>query len=107
MKLIGIALCWSALFAVGLGAQTQETQTKTKVAIKSGKEVTVTGCVARSLTDPGFVLTNAADRRGALPDYTLITDSDLSKYVGHRVRVDGKATDRGDANVEVVAAVCP
>ena len=37
--------------------------------------------------------------------YTLVTDKDLKDHVGHRVSVRGKATDRGDAKVEMKTKV--
>jgi len=99
MKLIGSALAISALAAVSLGAQEIKTTTKekSKIEIKDGRSVTVTGCVEKSV-DGRYMLT---DRRGDM-SYMLITDDvNLSKHVGHFVQVKGLATDRGDAKVEV------
>ena len=47
MKFIS-AFGLAAMFAVGLGAQsgTTETKTKTKIDVKDGKDVTVSGCLA-------------------------------------------------------------
>jgi hypothetical protein len=47
-------------------------------------------------------LTNVADKSGALHNYMLVSDDkDLAKHVGHRVRIEGKATDRGDGKVKI------
>ena len=37
--------------------------------------------------------------------YALVTDDDLSKHVGHRIEVRGKATDKGDAKVTIETKV--
>jgi hypothetical protein len=51
---------------------------------------------------PGFMLTDVADKKGAMHSYLLVSeDTDLSKHVGHRVQLTGKVTDRGHAKVEV------
>jgi hypothetical protein len=47
------------------------------------------------------MLTNVADTTGALHSYVLVSDdTDLSKHVGHRVQIDGKAADRGDGKIK-------
>jgi len=92
----------AALCVAGLGAQSAQTETKSKITVKDGKSMTVTGCVASSANGTGFVLTNVADKTGALHDYILVSaDSELSKQIGHRVQISGKATDRGDGKVKV------
>jgi|SRR5579862_1407828 len=102
MKLMGIAL--AVLIPVAgapyLAAQGSETETKSKVIVKDGKDVKVTGCVERS--GNSYVLTNVADKSGALHNYMLVSaDSELSKHVGHRVQLNGKVADRGDAKVSI------
>jgi len=97
MKLICTAFGVAALCAVGVGAQTTQTTEKTKVEVKDGKEITVSGCVERN-PDGGYLLTST--RTGDMK-YALVTSDDLSKHVGHRVEVKGRATDRGDAKVKV------
>jgi hypothetical protein len=100
MKLIAIVFSLTAVCVVGVAAQTSETQTKSKVTIKDGTPVTVTGCVTSAAGGTGFVLTNVADKTGALHSYMLVSDNtDLSKHVGHRVQLSGKVTDRGDAKI--------
>ena len=98
MKLICAAFGLAAMCAVGLGAQsaTTESKTKTKIEVKDGKTITVSGCLA---TNPGggYMLTNA---NGA-QKYVLVTNDDLSKHVGHLVSVKGTAADRGDGKVKI------
>jgi hypothetical protein len=105
MKSIGPALCFVAICAAALGAQTTaqttETETKSKVAVKGGKDLLVTGCVEPTAGASGFMLTHAADKNGALHSYMLVSDDDdLSKHVGHRVQVSGRAADQGDATLK-------
>ena len=61
-RLTTVAIGLAALCAAGLSAQTQETQTttKTKVEIKGGKDVTVTGCLERRSTGD-YILTEIRD----------------------------------------------
>jgi len=96
MKLIGSAIGIAALFTIGLAAQT-ETTTKQKVDVKDGHEITTSGCVERT-RGGNFVLTGAT---GGAIQYVLVGKDDVSKHVGERVEVRGKATDLGDAKVKV------
>ena len=98
MKVISTAFCLAAICAVGLGAQsgTTETKTKTKIDVKDGKDVTISGCLAAN-PGGGYMLTT---KSGAMK-YALVTDDDLSKHVGHRMEIKGKAADRGDGKVKV------
>jgi hypothetical protein len=101
MKLNGPALCLVTVSAAAFGAQTSERETKSKIAVKGGKDMLVTGCVEPTASGAGFMLTNAADKTGALHSYMLVSDeADLSKHVGHRVQISGRAADQGDAKVE-------
>jgi hypothetical protein len=102
MKLISGAFAVVACCAFAASAQEIKTTTKekSKIEIKDGKEVEVTGCVDRSL-EGHYVLTNDV---GALR-YLLVTDDNLSKYVGRLVEVKGVATDRGDAKVTIEKTV--
>ena len=100
MKPIRTAAIAAALAACGFVAvAAAQGDTKSKIEIKDGKQVTVTGCVAPSAggKDAGYVLTHVADKKGALPDYTLVgkDNDDLEKHVGHRVEIEGLAADRG------------
>lgn len=103
MKRVFETLCvLLAASTVGLGAQTSQTDTKSTITVKDGKSVTVTGCVIPTSSGTGLMLTNVADKSGALHNYMLVSDDgDLAKHVGHRVRIEGKVTDRGDGKVEI------
>jgi hypothetical protein len=96
MKTLGYALCLAMSGTLALAAQS--TETKTKITIKDGKDVEVTGCVAPGVPAGSYVLTNVADKRGSMHNYLLIANDadDLKKHVGHRVQIEGKVTDRGD-----------
>jgi len=102
MKLIGAAVALAGFCAVTAAAQEIKTTTKekTKIEIKDGKHVEVNGCMERSL-EGRFVLTNDV---GNLK-YVLVTDDNLSKYVGRRVEVKGLAADKGDAKVKIEKTV--
>lgn len=101
-------LCASLVSLIGAGAsvlaQDVVKKSKTTVSVDSGKEITLTGCIARS-HDEQFTLTNAAGKDGALGSYILVADGDdredLAKHVGHRVEIKGKAADKGDGKVTV------
>jgi hypothetical protein len=97
MKLISAAFCLVAICAVGAGAQnTETTKTKTKVKVDGGKDVTVSGCLARNI-DGGYKLTDPQGRM----IYALVGGDDLDKHVGHRIEVKGKATDGHDGKVKI------
>ena len=93
-RLLGLAFGLAAISAVGLNAQT-EVKRETKVEIKGGKEITTTGCVNR-MSDGRFTLTGV----GGEVQYILTGHENMSKRVGHRIQVKGKATDLGDAQVK-------
>jgi hypothetical protein len=107
MKLIGMAFCLAAACSVGLGAQTSQTESKSKVTVKDGQDVTVTGCVestaAGAASGTAYMLTHVADNKtGAMHSYMLVSDDgDLTKHVGHRMQIEGKVTDRGDGKIKV------
>lgn len=96
---IGAALSCALVCAVGVSAQsgTTEKKEKTKVEIKGGKDVTLRGCLERSSGSTDYVLTDELGR----PEYAVVTDDNLSKYVDRRVEINGKAADRGDAKVKI------
>src|SRR5450756_1853313 len=101
MKLTTLTCCLAVAGAVTLGAQSSESTTQTKIEVKDGKDVQVTGCVEAGFGG-GYVLTNVADKSGAMHRYILVSDGDdFSKQVGHRVQIDGKAADRNRGKVEV------
>jgi hypothetical protein len=102
-RLTAVAIGLAAMCTAGLAAQTQETQTttKTRTEIKGGKNVTVIGCVERR-SDGGFILTEVSDnRRLEHSRYALVSDKDLSRHVGERVEIKGKAVVNGDGKVSV------
>jgi hypothetical protein len=98
MKLFCTAFGLAAICAVGLGAQsgTTETKTKTKIDVKDGKNITISGCLAAN-PGGGYMLTTARGEQ----KYALVTDDDLSKHLGHRMEIKGKAADRGDGKVTI------
>ncbi len=102
MKLIGAAAAIIGLCTWTAAAQEIKTTTKekTKIDIKDGRRIEVGGCVGRGL-DGHLVLTNDV---GGLK-YLLVSDDNLSKYVGRRVEVKGIATDNGDAKVVIEKSV--
>lgn len=91
-----VGVCTSA------SAQDVVTKSKTTISIDSGKEMTVTGCVARS-GETDLSLTNAAGKDGALGSYILVAQGDeredLARHVGHRVEIKGKAVDQGEGKL--------
>jgi hypothetical protein len=98
MKLFCTAFGLAAICAVGLGAQsgTTETKTKTKIDVKDGKTITISGCLAAN-PGGGYMLTTTRGEQ----KYALVTDDDLSKHLGHRMEIKGKAADRGDGKVTI------
>ena len=102
MKLIGAAIAIASVCAWSVAAQEIKTTTKekTKIDIKDGKRVEVGGCV-NATADGRFVLTNDV---GGLK-YLLVSDDNLSKYVGRRVEVKGVAADKGDGKVTIEKSV--
>jgi hypothetical protein len=103
IRVTAVAIGLAAMCAAGLTAQTQETQTttKTKTEIKGGKSVTMIGCLERR-SDGGYVLTDVRENsRNEHSRYSLITSKDLSRHVGERVEIKGKAVVNGDGKVSV------
>jgi hypothetical protein len=100
MKLTIVMCALATAGAVTLGAQTSETTTKTKVEVKDGKDVRVTGCVEAGASG-GYVLNDVSDRHEQLHRYILVSDDNFSKFVGQRVQVEGTAADRKDGKVEI------
>ena len=103
MKSITTAFCLAAICAVGLGAQsgttetkTMDGKTKTKIDVKNGKDVTVSGCLAANPSGGYMLTTRSGDQK-----YALVTDDNLSKHIGHRIQVKGKAADLGNGKVKM------
>jgi hypothetical protein len=107
MKLIGMAVCLAVVCSAGLAAQTAQTESKSKVTVKDGQDVTVTGCVESTAggaaSGTAYMLTHVADNKtGSMHNYMLVTDDgDLAKHVGHRMQIEGKVTDKGDGKIKV------
>jgi len=97
MKLIASAICIVALCGVGLVAQESETHSKQKIEVKDGKKITARGCVER--TPDGLILNDVSG--DVNHSYVLVGADDLSKHVGHRVEITGKAADRGNGKVKI------
>ena len=98
-----IAIGLAMVSAAALSAQTQETKTttKTQVEMKGGKSITVIGCLERR-ENGDYMLTSIRDVRGMDPSrYALVTDDDLAKHVGERVRIEGKTVSAGNGKVSV------
>ena len=105
VKLTTLTCCLAVAGAVTLVAQSSTTTTKTKIQIKDGKDMKVTGCV---VADPSggsrYVLTHVTDKGGALHRYNLVSDSDdFSMVIGHRVQIEGKVADREHGKVEITS----
>jgi len=102
-RLTAVAFGLAALCTAGLTAQKQETETttKTKIEIKGGKNVTVSGCLEQR-SNGDYVLADARDTgRSEWSRYALVTNQDLSKRVGQRVEIKGKAVTNTDGKVSV------
>jgi hypothetical protein len=98
-RFMGLAASAVLISTVGVAAQsgTTERKEKTKIEIKGGKDVTLTGCLERSSGTTDYVLTNGVDEI----KYAVVTDDDLGRYVSRRVEVKGRAADRGDGKVKI------
>lgn len=97
--MLGSALALAC--SVGLAAQTATVKSETKVDVKDGKDVTVTGCLARSASGTAFLLNNVEGKDVASKAYILVGD-DLDAHIGHFIEVKGKASNIGsDGKVEV------
>ena len=103
IRMSAVAIGLAAVCVAGTAAQSQETQTttKTKVEIKGGKDVTVTGCLERR-PNGDYILTETRDNPSlSASRFMLVTNDDLSKHVGQRVEVKGKAVVDGDGKISV------
>lgn len=88
--------------AGGAAAQSTKVKTETEISVKNGKDVTLTGCVARSASGTAYLLNNAEGKGAASRSYILVGDVDLDSHIGHMIEVKGKASNASDdAKVEV------
>jgi len=103
VKLTTLTCCLAVAGAVTLVAQSSTTTTKTKIEVKDGKDMKVTGCVVADPSGGGrYVLTHVTDKGGALHRYNLVSDTeDFSMVIGHRVQIEGKVADREHGKVEI------
>jgi len=100
-----VVLALMALTPVALAAQSATVKSESKIEVKDGKDVTLTGCVEPH-PDPSsgasFQLSNVTDKQGEKHSYLLVGDTgDLDDHVGHLVEIKGKAADAGDGKVKV------
>jgi hypothetical protein len=101
MKTTTFTACFAIAAAVTLGAQSSETTTTTKIDVKNGKDVKVTGCIEAG-PDGGYILTNVADKSGERHSYMLVSDSEnFSKVIHDRVEIEGTIGDSKDGKVEI------
>lgn len=101
MKMTTLTCCLAIAAAVTLGAQSSETTTTTRIEIKDGKDVKVTGCVEAG-PDGGYMLTHVADKNRTMHRYILVSDNDdFSKVVNRRVQIEGKVGDRSHGRIEI------
>lgn len=83
-------------------AQSTKVKSETEIEVKDGKEVKLTGCVARSASGTAFLLNDVEGNGAASRSYILVGDTDFDRHIGHLVEVKGKASDIGDdGKVEV------
>ena len=88
--------------SAGLAAQSTTVKSETKVEVKDGKSVTVTGCLGRPASGTGYVLNDVEGKGVTSRSYLLVGDDDLDAHLGHLIEVKGKASNLGDdASVEV------
>jgi hypothetical protein len=96
-----LTACFALTAAVALGAQSSTSTTTTKIDVKDGKDVKVTGCIEASPYG-GYVLTNVADKTGERHSYMLVSDSEnFSKVLNDRVEIEGTVGDSKDGKVEI------
>lgn len=103
MKRTVVVIGLATMCVAGLSAQTQETKTttRTKVETKGGKDVTVSGCIQRGLGGDYTLTGVRSSRRSDPTEYALVSSDDLSKHVGHRMQLHGKAVIHGEGKVVV------
>jgi hypothetical protein len=94
----------AALATSSLHAQTSQAtaKTSTKVEVKDGRDVKVSGCLVRHDGISGFALSNVLDRDAPLDDVILVGDTDkLADHVGQLVEIKGKLADGPTGKVHV------
>jgi hypothetical protein len=113
-KVFTASLALAFCIALALGVQAQS---KMSHSAKTGKNITVTGCVQTGTEPDTFMLNNVMTAsssqskssgtpsemaRSEASSYTLIPEGkvNLQSYVGQRVRVTGKISGEGTTNQE-------
>ncbi len=108
---IALAACAGALGAearsveaAAVAAQVK-TKSETKVEVKGGKEVHLTGCIEPASGPSAYMLTGVATSEKTpeiVHNYYLVGKTDdLEKHIGHVLEIDGKALDRGKGELDV------
>lgn len=102
MRHLFTATTLALAIAAGAAAQSTKVKSESEIEIKDGKDVKVTGCVARSASGTAYLLNNVEGTDMTGRSYVLVGDVDLDKHIGHLVEIRGKASNAGDdAKIEV------
>ena len=91
--MLGSALALAC--SVGLAAQSATVKSESKVDVKDGKDVTVTGCLARSASGTAYLLNNV-EGKGVVSKSYIVVGDDLDAHIGHFIEIKGKASNIGD-----------
>lgn len=92
----------AALATSSLSAQTSQAtaKTETKIEVKDGRDVKVSGCLMRHEGVSGFALRNVMERDTPRDDVILVGDTDkLADHVGQMVEIKGKLADGPNGKV--------
>ena len=104
MKRFMYGVAMVAFVAATASAQTR-TKTETKVDVKDGKDVQLTGCVQTASGPANFMLTNGLTNGkdgSAVHNYYLVGDvGELKNHVGHMMEIHGKMADAGKGKVTI------
>jgi hypothetical protein len=98
------AVLAAALATSSLNAQTSRAtaKTSTKIEVKDGRDVKVSGCLVRHDGISGFALSHVMDRDAPLDDVILVGDTDkLADHVGQLVEIKGKLADGAKGKVHM------
>jgi len=104
IRAILLGLASVALATTPISGQTSQAtaKTSTKIEVKDGRDVKVTGCLVRHTGVSGFGLADVMDRDAALDNVILVGDLDkLDKHVGELVEIKGKLADTQSGKVKV------
>ena len=98
MKFIALRSVWRRFVRSGWvrKAAQPRRRRKPRSTSRTAKTSPISGCLAAN-PGGGYMLTTTQRRQ----KYALVTDDDLSKHVGHRMEIKGKAADRGDGKVKI------